>query len=486
MALTLQTGRKLCISCLSQEEFDLSTYREKLDRLRDERSLLLRRIHLPCISHYTSNSSTVPIATMTEYPALDPDYLIPIFAARNENDILSLPILDQMAQPGAAAVLNNLAINEEFAKNIMEALNDDINVKVNNLIMAIIEKLYPHSTEEIMEQYIDDGLAFTIYNFLSTKEHFEQCISLMVVIATNCTYARDALTCIGTHSLLLEIVLSISAVEIIELCLEALYAFFRNDGSMDPANIDECINPLFTILHSTDSTEIIKIICSIFCEMTNKLPIVADKLFNQGLYELIMEFLPNPNYTEVAIFLIGNVCATDPEHIGFLIDRGLMEHLMNNLNNAEMQSTVLWVCSNIMESGPHLILPHISNDIMKEIVTLANESPFNVKKEAAFFIGTVILHIESHQLPMFLNQDVMDILEEMLTFGISEIVIRCIDAMLRLLIFMPSERIEELIQIILNSDIHELLEQIIQENISVASDRAKCIIHRIDRLTRAD
>ena len=464
---------------------DLSNYAEELIIHRNSRTLNLRRSINLCHNRtcncngkfYVSPKRSNALSSSSQ--ELTADLIIQTFQQNQENPtaIASMcsTIIEASEKSGKllSSIIQTNAVQESFV-NFLENGSQPSTADVLNALSASFK--YAGST---MEDFIDAGLCTALMSLLmeENKDNIEATIQLIGVISSQCTYARDAITCLGIHTMLIELAAKERGNEIACPICEALHSIFGNQSPIDSEIIRDSVASIVALLDGqTDDT--INAIIDVLVDMSSKQPSIVFSFSQLGLYDVVCDFVANSKLTQEALRLLGNMCVAQPPQIKILLDHGLFDILMT-LSSTQFAADVFWVLSNLIESMPDIVTSTFENGLIEAALSAAEDSPSEIKREAAFFISTVIVFGGNSKIEEFFNDRVFCVISDILGCGVQSIVIRCIDSLLSFLIFAQStDRVDEFIQFVTDNDIEDRLRDLDEER-SIIGQRARYILSQI-------
>lgn len=462
---------------------DLSEYRDQLAKERSARTLNLRRTNRPTIAGFLNkksigSASNSKLIDTSNYPFLDPYYA---FGQLKKSDPKTLPsFLNSLyvCLQQTPRLANSLLKEEELPAAFNSALMNDLNEDLIIILLRTICLVFKNSSEEQQIKYIDEGLCMCLFDYLSSQSLplLDVSLTLVDTISEASGYARDSVLCLGLHSFVIDIAKAELSEQITIKACEALNKVFSNNQSIDTNTLTSCIQPVSTLLY-LNNVQAVYIVLSCFISMTNKMPALVFNMFDLDLFPLIVGFLNNQELIGVALPLIGNMSVGHLTHIKTLLECNLFDLLMQ-LIDTEFTADVYWVLSNILESVPHLVFGLFQHTFVQQTVEISLSSSFEVKKEAAFFIATLLLFTESEDLQYFENEELIDLLIEMLGCSSNLIVLRCLDALIRLTYIFENDG-NELLSILQSRDLEQILTNLISQKSVIIKDRADFLLNRV-------
>ena len=524
------------LSFSNNSDYDMSDYQNKFASQRNEKSLYMRRIQIPGIKRSTSKGA---IKLIVEPPLINKEVILEIFASNDPEKILALDNLffneknvnhfkndqKQILQFSNDEEIGNALIDtvnffgsldmKEISASFMQALG---------FLMKLLTVIFSYIAES-MKQRIADEVTFVLLNILNyfddpniiehlmapkdpnfvyEFEHTKELIDLLLISLTfiqtsskNSAYMRNAIVSFGIQRLLVSMSKSFLVInnEISHRLLTTELIILQNPAEIEIETFPEIIEPLFAIITKLNDDSvtfestpisnkaILSIVMNILAEITNRQQLIIPSFYERGLYHFALRSLDDPELVRVSLYLIGNMCVSKISYKESLLNNGLFEKLMFLIQNGVFISDVFWVLSNLTESIHELILPKINSTLIEVSINIANETSFNNKREIAYFIATLIIFIGNDNLLQLINEQIIDLLSEMLTSGVDTVIIRCVDALYKLLVYSHNKnRSFDLISLLDSCDVMKQLEDIVQQEQHrncVLSERAALLLSQI-------
>lgn len=271
----------------------------------------------------------------------------------------------------------------------------------------------------------------------------------------------------------------------------------ESEFQIDISNVESIIDPLFKLLRikleKESNIPSISIIINIFVELTNILPILIKKLYNNELYDLALESLLVPELTKDSIKLISNLPASSIlSYVQHVIDKGLFEKLMQLIQDEEYTSDVFKTISNFIECAPQFVLPQMNTELINLSVEIASQSPFKIKTEIAYFLSDLIFFMSDSDVVNFLvKEEIIEMISEMLNSGIENLTIKCIGAFQKLFdlaVQLNSGKLNctILLKLFESCDVAQKLDEIIQQidqKNTILISCASCLYYNIQGAT---
>ncbi|OHS98641.1 hypothetical protein TRFO_34920 [Tritrichomonas foetus] len=478
---------------LDKSGADLSNYQNQLSKDRISRTLTLRRSNKITISAFTHKKTYIGDLNNPLPPALDPSIASQILGSNNEAKIIEYCGSLMNSCTGKTSIAPILS-SSEVASEFVNILNSSDTFSLN-LIIAIIQvmtTLFPLLEQSMMTVYVDEGIVMCLLTFLAVDESsppntnlIHHALKFTAVMASSSNYARDALFSFGIHSMIITLASTFGNYpEIQDAACEALYNLFSSQEPPDTTFINDCVCPIAQLLTLLRSKTAISFVLNVFVEMSNKLPSIVFSLFDMNMSPVIVQLLNDDDLTGVALSLIGNMTVAQPFHINKLLENGLFDHLLRLLNS-EHTADVLWVLSNLLESVTDSTLRLINTDFVVQVVTIAMSANFNIEKEAAYFLSTFILFSGQKSIENFVEHpEIVELLTEMLGCGSENIILRCMDAIIRFVQYSIIEPAKSSMirQVIVESEARDRLLELTDGNTPNLKERASYLLNVIDKL----
>lgn len=183
----------------------------------------------------------------------------------------------------------------------------------------------------------------------------------------------------------------------------------------------------FKDLLDFQSVKIVNLTLLCFVTITNKCSQVVFHLKDLNLFPKFISFLTN-DFISASLNLIGNLCIP----YGFsepLLELGLFDKLMNLLNT-EHKPDVFNVLSNLIYSIPKRMVDLFDQNFIDQTINNALSSSYKEKKEATYFLATLLIFESKEKLDYFMNQKFFDLFLEMLNCNIPFILSKMLPALI--------------------------------------------------------
>jgi hypothetical protein len=470
---------------------DLSNYSDELIVLRKSRTLNLRRSINLCHNRtcncngkfYVSPKRSNALSTGSE--ELSIEYIVQTLdvstSGQSKQGAISMlcGTIVEAAEKSVkiiTQIMQSAAVQEAFV-NYLEEGPQQSTCDVLNALSVVFK-----FAGQTMEDFIDIGLSSQLMFLLSeeNEEILASTINLIGEISNQSTYARDAVICLGMHTMLIELASKVRGNPLACTICEALHSIFANPSPIDSEIIRDSVEPIFRLLEG-QTEDTINSIIAVLVVMSSKQPSIVFALSNLGLYDIICDLVTNPKLTQEALRLLCNLCVAQPPQIKILLDHGLLDILMG-LSSTPYAGDVFWVLSNLLESMPEVVFSTFENGLLEAALTAAEDAPFEIKREAAFLISTIIVYGGNEKIEEFFIDRVFCVISDILGCGVPNVVIRCFDALVSFLSYaQTSGKMKELIQLFTDNDIEDRLRDL-DEKKTIIGQRARSILIQISRM----
>ncbi|KAH0791812.1 hypothetical protein GPJ56_004306 [Histomonas meleagridis] len=464
---------------------DLSEFQSQLAQDRCSRTMTFQKITRPSIARFCERSiSKLEKEQYNESsPFLDIDNACSILEKLNSDEMTTflknITICAEKNPKAMEPFLQSTEIPKQLSNALMSSTSDPIKI----LLLNTIAVLFPIS-EQVQNVYIDEGICFTISEFLQSDSDdlILASIGIIGVFSQSSSYARDAVMCIDLHITLMEIANTSKSTEIINASCESLSHMFENSEPIDAAILLRCVEPMTPLLN-LESEDALQSVLVCFVDMTNQMSSIIFSIFENNLYQRIIELLPNPALTSTVLRLIGNMSIAQPSQISAMLKIGLFPSLIELLTT-EFTADVYWVLSSFLMSVPQMMITLFTPEFIDNTIEIAMYSSIGVKKEASYFLATVIFFADDNLLNVLMKKDLISVLIEMLNSDIVLITLRIIDSLIRFInVLTKDPKINrEFIQQLLDEDTKKILKKLEIGDQDLVVERVKFLETQIDLL----
>lgn len=482
---TSQVGDLDSFSTLNETGADLTRYQEQLRRERNSRTLTLRRIQRPSIKSVlnTSNHKLIPQShSAIECPYLDPNCAFACLQTGDFSQIRNFAdTLINIAQKSSRLV-TPLVSNTEIIDAMVNLITDGTSEQLTTIMMQLVSEVFPISGNK--DYFVDTGIVYSFPDFLDSSSGLivNSTIVLIGAMAAASNYARDSILSNNLYEQLVDITILNSN----DLAAECLLKLFSNSSEIDTELMIPAINKMCRILTETDSAKAKECVLEAFVEMTNKQNQLIFELYDNNLYTLIVQFVQDERLTAVSLHLIGNLSVAQPYQINDMINAGLFP-ILNQLLTTEYTSDTFWIFSNLLETVTSSVLPLITPEFIANVIEIANTASFEVKKEASFFISTLIIFSDFSSIGVYITEEIIEILVEMLGCGVNLVILRCSDSIIKLMQYVQNDPTQatQFFSMVLDSDIMDRLTEVLETDQRLVNDKANFLYNQLNAIKNA-
>ena len=143
-----------------------------------------------------------------------------------------------------------LIANQDVQDAFVTFLDENSNVLSTKIIIDMITEISRTFTQQTIEDFIDIGLSSQIMFLLSNDEEeiVRSSIHLTGVLCSLSGYARDAIICLGIHTILIDFASNNRGTEIAVLACKALKEIYGNQSDMDTQVIRDSTRPIVELI----------------------------------------------------------------------------------------------------------------------------------------------------------------------------------------------------------------------------------------------
>lgn len=410
---------------------DLSSYAEELAEFRRNRSIDLRRSMNLCKTRVCKPKSRFYVAPKKSNTLIDACLTFTVesvvSALTSGVDASIVSICQDLCEsaPKCPKIVQNMITISDVQEAFVAALDSETSAvgTVLNTIAQIFKL-----AGETQEAFVDGGLTCSLMNLLSQEDPatISEAINLIGVLSEESSYARDSIICLGIHTILVETAGNHKQTDLATLACESVHKIFSNPDPIESEIVKEAIPSIIEIIEG-QSDETMSFILQILVDISSKHPSSVFIYYNLGLYDQIVGFIQNQALTKEALKLAGNMAVAQPLQIICLLDNGLLAAL-EQLSVSDYLADVFWVYSNLLESYPEGIFELIDEKFINFALDAAEDSPYEVKQEASFFIATMVVFSGNPRASLFFNERVFSVLADVIGCGVNTVALRCLDA----------------------------------------------------------
>lgn len=465
------------LKSLKETVCDLGDYPEELAKQRSLRSLDIRRVIPRSSSSFSqSNTSFHHSGSIPKHCTFSKNSKIiisgnEIYERFDSRIPASIKEISSMISeipseklPSLSSTFQLPCSDHTFSDNIMWSLStSDLGLSFDVLMSLSI--LVFHISP--IENLFDEGLVLILIDFLSQqKEKGLIIVSCRVIsAAAMCSpYACDSFICFGLPDIISKYLLETSDFDIIGTFLTTLCVTIDGCNECEVTSFQCLIQPLISLIDSPLTSLAISTLAS----LTGRNSAFVEILHSNGLYSKIFPLFcsGNSNILQPTLKLAGNLSFGSPSSAQELIDNGLIECLLEQISDLESSecSIAMWVLSNFIEMVAPYVLPHIPQLLIGTTIDGCLSGSFDVKRESAYLIATIIRFVKDDQVEFFVNDRIVDALAEMMGCGIHSVTLQCEQAVIRLIDWaeMKGNSYKTTVaSLLVESDIEERIEEIL-------------------------
>jgi hypothetical protein len=201
------------------------------------------------------------------------------------------------------------------------------------------------------------------------------------------------------------------------------------------------------------------------------------------MFKRVVSLMDTPALISPTLRLIGNLSVAQPFQLramlDAMLDAGLADRLFQEVES-EHAADVFWVLSNLLEAVSALIMPLIDADFVARLLEIIDTAPYDVHKESAFFLSTLVLFSQEADLPRFAAPPVIDALVGIIGCGVEKVVLRCVDTIGKLVRFLRRRPAAESVKAIAESDLLDRLSELMDSpGQPLLAERADALIAQV-------
>ena len=337
---------------------------------------------------------------------------------------LSIPEINALRD----SITQNLASNPGYLAEtstgfyaaVVEAMNScDKTVPILKALFELGEAIFDGLTEDQRTAFTDEGICFSINDFILTGD--KQVKILICDFIANVTersdYICDAFFTFNVYDNLIGMVKEDDE----DLQVAASNALFRLFG--DHASILATILvhtlPLLLDLLRVKSKKAKCLLLKTLTEVTNQRCSLCPQLLEKGNIKLIVDMLDDDELRSSVLPLIGNLCLSVRDHLEEMFELELPKKLLQLTRTDEYAADAFWTLSNLLEGAPDLFSSQeVSEERVNNFITLviekAHSDSLQLRKEAVFFLASLIMFASRKFTETFMRKDVFDIIVKVL------------------------------------------------------------------------
>ena len=473
---------------------DLSQYAVQFAKERNSRTLTLRTKRPTIASVFGKNPASLRPSLVPDVSLfINPEYVIRTLSNGSAEEIKTTLSGLSTAVETSTTIVSPITSSPEVAEAFCNALASTFPPDVIVSLLGTVGTLYPLS-KEVQDAYIDNGLPFSLLNFLSigideypnwnliSSEVVSSTLDIISTIAANNFYGRNSLLCDGLIDPLIQIA---QHSPFMDQACTCIFTIFNNPAPLESESIMEVIPQISSLLKLSSKTAVEQILLAYVC-MTNKDTSIVSNLYDIELPTYVIPLLDDPDLIAVSLKVVGNLSVAQPPQIRIMLDLDLLGKLRSLLvSQPDYIPDIYWILSNLVEAYSPAILPTFDEEFLRTVLNHAREGEMETKKEATFFLSTVILFSHSDSYDKFMNPDVVGLLVQMLACDVGMIIFRCIDTILAFVRHMTSnpDSLDHGVATIFHTNIMDTLNELAKNDDPLLGERAAYLVDKLSELS---
>ena len=326
------------------------------------------------------------------------------------------------------SISNNLSSNPEYLAGtttsfyaaIVEAMNScDKSVEILRVLFELAAAVFSGLTEDQRTAFTDEGVCFGINDVLDSGNTDVKILicEFITRVTQQSDYICDAFFSVDVYDSLIAMVKD--GEEPLQIAASnALFRLFGDHASILSTILVHSL-PLLLDLLRVDSKKAKCYILKALTEVTNQRCSLCPQLLEKGNIKLIVDMLDDDELRSSVLPLIGNLCLSVRDHLEEMFKLELPRKLLQLTRADEYAADAFWALSNLMEGAPDLFSSYeISEEKVSNFITLviekAHGESLQLRKEAVFFLASLIMFASKKFTEMFMRKDVFDIIVKVL------------------------------------------------------------------------
>lgn len=416
----------------------------------------------------------IDISTPDMLKLYAPEKLITIFKSDDKRQIEQL-CHDLCALLQSHETLHNVIVeNDELVQTIVDfAPSID-----TSEFMAVYTMLILLLLEQDDPTMIDAGILFSLRESLLTYP--TQLLIFYNEIPPVSVYARNAMVCTGILADIIQYTKDNNSVE----GARAIQTVFRCEERITNDDLEPLLPSIVSLLSMTNEKAVYYIVITIINILRQNHDFVST-FYDLKIHDYICNLLPIQSLTRCCVYMIGNLSICERAGIAHLIRTGTVQKLLELAStNKEVASGAFWALSNCVESSPGTVLPLIPVEFLKTTIdTYDTSEDKSTIKDCAFFLATLILFSPHEKFHIIVSDEILSRIIKTLHSDSDPLVIRCIDALARVLfVGITNDKMKYLIQMICSSEeLSEHMNRLCAAPNSIISKKAKTMSSEIEK-----
>lgn len=436
---------------------DLSQYGRRAAEERTTRTLMMRRMKFPKIKNLGASRMTMSddVETVTA------DDVIYALKSLHEGQIGKLA--DTLVRLAGA---DERALTEIMKEsNVCDAIfgaceAGSIGVKL--ILVRALQRIIP-CIGEAQSALIDTGIVPLAAEMFKLDPRLAcESMDLLSVIVRASQWGRDTAVCCGIQDTLVELALNCGDEQVcVRACVTLRSIFETCDSEMVETAVATAEEALELI--RTESVPVLHEVLELFCSLSNVNNAVS-LFLERGLHMEALKMLEVDALRRPALAFIGNLANGEAVKVKEMIDAGLVRILVAFIES-EYTADALLVLSNLVETVPDEMTDVVAPQMVRLIVEIAQVANFDIRRECAFFLATLIWYMDPVVLDPLTNSEVLNELSEMCSSGNTKVIQRCLGAIMRLYhLSRATGRVAEFMAMMEEVDVAERVQELIDDN----------------------
>lgn len=375
-------------------------------------------------------------------------------------------------------VIKEISSSSAFLQALSDVTSNFKSDQIFTIIYQIIEIFLPLLPEEEKVTFIDTGFEFCLPEALNSEnvEFLLETINFISFLSKQTDYAIDTFFSFGIHTQLLDIAEKnlnnpdINSKAVARTALKVVFELFGEQENILSTILQSELPRITKMLLECNDIDEKKTLLQTITEITNQRSSFSFILFESEAVSEIYKMLDNEELITTALPLIGNLCLSSREHVQKLIDMGLVHKLMELRQMPQYSPDAYWCLSNVTEAAPDLFSQLAVNETnvskLVDSVLIDTKSDQNqLRKEATFFLASLILYISRNFQNAFIKHGVFQALVSVLDITNNKdviVVLHIFDVFIRLFSYVEQhlDKYDHFMELINETHLTEKVERI--------------------------
>lgn len=326
---------------------------------------------------------------------------------------------------------------------------------------------------------VDSGILMKLEDFLD-KFPIET-LFFFIQMPRVSVYARDAMVCQGVLGDVIALALKTDNPEVRISCSQVLHSAFACDERIAYEDVD--LDDILKMLVLTEAEALYFVLLTLVEIVSVELSAVSD-LYAHDVHTFLAKNISKEHLTGPCLCLAGNMATCEASEMAKLIESGVVREMIKQLQSADEEDLcfVLWGLANGVQSSPEMMIPVLEEaKFVEATMALYEKGSPAVRKDDVLFIATVFLFSPAEYIATHVTKDAADLLAGTLGCGKTNLVVRCLDAIARVLFLgYTNEKMKYTIDVALSSEI------LAKEVAALAESSTKPIVLNKSRILLAE